>query len=269
MTMGCLVFDPATVVADEPLGPSQYRFVGTWAWWMASGGPALRRYCYLAENVIRVWVPADQSREWPLDRTLTGRRIWLAGSEEDLAAAGSGIPQAWPTGRWRAPYGDFFASDDGREPGLTEGGWQHPTPEFLAALPRDPGLLYERLRADSPGERPGYSGVFTYACDVLRAGLVPADLRGALYQALLTMPAVRLAEAQGRDEGRREVSLGFEMRGHRKEIFVDFVCGQFSGERDSLTRDTRDLKAGTVTTSTVVRVATVDRIGQSPDGDAL
>lgn len=83
------------------------------------------------------------------------------------------------------------------------------------------------------------------------------------------MPAVRLAEAQGRGEGRREVSRGIEMRGHRKEIFVDFACGQFSGERDSLTRDTPDLKAGTVTTSTVVRVATVGRIGQSPDGDAL
>lgn len=163
--MGCLVFDPATVVADEPLGPSQYRFVGTWAWWMASGGPALRRYCYLAENVIRVWVPADQRREWLLDRTLTGQRIWLAGSEEDLAAAGSEIPQAWPTGRWRAPYGDFFASDDGREPGLTDGGG--------STLPRSFSLLCHVIPA----------------CFMSGCGRI-ARVRGPVIAVCLLMPAM-------------------------------------------------------------------------------
>lgn len=220
------MFDPAAVVADDPLTPDQYRFVGTRAWWIGSGGPASQRYCYLAEHVLAVWVPAHQRNEWLLDRR----------------------------------------TDDGREPGPLEAWWQQPAPDFLAGLPRDPRLLYERLQSDSPADRPGYCGAFTYAADALRTGLVPADLRAALYRALLMIPEVRLAEAEGREAGSGEVSLGLDDGVHLTEIFISSSGGQFSGERSRLTHDTRELKAGSVTTSTVVQVSKADRIGQWPAG---
>src|SRR6266536_2371760 len=94
----------------------------------------------------------------------------------------------WPTGRWRAPHGNFFAADAGQEPGPQQGCWQVPTPDFFAALPRGARRLHDRLRTDSPADRPGYTGVLTYAIYALQTGLVPADLRAALYRALLLLP---------------------------------------------------------------------------------
>lgn len=116
------------------------------------GGPG-KRYAYPAEHVLQLWVPADPARDWLLDRRTTGARVWLSGTEEQAAADGFGTEAHWPTGRW-----------------------QTPNTEFLAGVTRDPRLLYERLRRDSP-ERSGYHGPFTYAADVLRSGLVPPDLR--------------------------------------------------------------------------------------------
>ena len=148
-----LVIDPAAVAVDEPLGPGQYRYVLTRAWWTGHLQRSGHDFSCLAENVIQVWVPADEREEWLLDRRQTGRRIWLEGSAERLARAGGGPLGSWPTGRWRAPYGGFFAAESGEQPGPMEECWQLPNSHFLAALPRDPQVLYERLRADSPDDK--------------------------------------------------------------------------------------------------------------------
>ena len=257
------VFDPAAAAADEPLRPGQYRSVGTRAWWLASGGPARNRYCFLAEIVTQLWVPAEAPLEWLLDRRVTGRRIWLLSSAEQVREAGLEIPGGWPAGRWQAPYGDFAAAREGRAPEPREGCWQVPTAEFLAALPRDPARLLQRLQADSPATRPGYHGPFTYAADVLRSGLVPADLRAALYQALLSLPAVRLDGAAGRD-GSGEAALILDDGARRHEVFISPAGAQFTGERTTLTKDTADLPAGTVTASAAVTVAAAGQPGQVP-----
>jgi hypothetical protein len=259
------VIDPAAAAVDEPLGSGQYRYVATRAWWMATFGPSERRCSFLGENIMQVWIPADESQEWLLERRVTGRRKWLAGSPQEAAAAGVDEGGGWPDGRWRAPYGDFFGAENGDWPGRGEGCWQIPTSGFLAALPRDPARLYERLETDSPHDRPAYTGAFVYAADALRSGRVPADLRAALYRAMLLIPGVTISEAG--DPGqvpRISLSLADGMR--RSEIFISGSDGQFAGERDTLTRDTRELKAGTVRKSTTIRVATVDTPGQLPAG---
>jgi hypothetical protein len=82
---------------------------------------------------------------------------------------------------------------------------------------------------------------------------------------MLLIPGARIAEAG--DPGqvpRVSLSLADGMR--RSEIFISGRDGQFAGERDTLTRDTGELKAGTVTKSTTIRVATVDTPGQLPAG---
>jgi hypothetical protein len=257
------VIDPAAVAVDEPVGPDQYRFVLTRAWWMGHVQLSGHDFSCLAENVIQVWVPADEREEWLLDRRQTGRRIWLEGSAEQLARAGGGPLGSWPTGRWQAPFGDFFAAESGEQPGPMEECWQLPDSHFLAALPRDPQVLYERLRADSPDDRPGYVGPFVYAADALRSGRVPADLRAALYRALLLLPGIEVGEADDQD-GTRRIALAVDDGVQRNETFIRSADGQFAGERATLTRDVRGLKAGTVTTNTAVSVAIVDTLGQLP-----
>lgn len=257
------MIDPAAVAVDEPLGPGQCRYVLTRAWWTGHLQRSGHDFSCFAENVIQVWVPADEREEWLLDRRQTGRRIWLEGTAEQLARAGGGLLGSWPAGRWQAPYGDFFAAESGEQPGPREDGWQFPGSHFLAALPRDPQMLYERLRADSPDDRPGYVGPFVYAADALRTGRVPADLRAALYRALLLLPGVEIIEADDQ-EGTRHISLAADDGVRRNEIFISSADGQFAGERATLTGDVRSLTAGTITTDTAVRVAIVDALGQLP-----
>lgn len=44
---------------DEPIEPGQYRYIATRAWWMASFGSRRTSYAYLAEHLMREWVPAE------------------------------------------------------------------------------------------------------------------------------------------------------------------------------------------------------------------
>ena len=256
------MIDPAAVASDEPIRPDQYWRVATHAWWMANMGSPSQRYSYLAEVIMNVWVPFDRQRDWLMDRRLTGRRVWIQGSEEQAAEAGFEIIDRWPTGRWRAPYGDFPAVSAGRQPGPREGSWQRPTPDFLAALPRDPSQLLDQLRADSPDDKPGYTGAFAYATDALRTGLVPADLRAALYRALLILPKAQITERSDTDNG-QDLSLSIAGGDRLSEIFVNSANGQFAGERSTFTRDIGEFTAGTVQTSTVVVTTVVDEIGQN------
>jgi hypothetical protein len=257
------VIDPAAVAVDEPMGPGQCRYVLTRAWWMGHVQRSGHDFSCLAENVIQIWVPADERDQWLLDRRQTGRRTWLEGTAEQFARASGGLLGSWPTGRWQAPFGDFFAAESGKQPGPVEECWQLPNSHFLAALPRDPQVLYERLRADSPDDRPGYAGAFVYAADALRTGRVPADLRAGLYRALLLLPGVETGEADDQG-GTRRICLAVDDGVRRNEIFISSADGQFAGERATLTRDVRGLAAGTVTTDTAVRVAIVDVLGQLP-----
>jgi hypothetical protein len=256
------MIDSAATATDEPLGPDQYLYIATRAWWMATHSSPPHRYSYLAEVTSHIWVPSDQQKDWLMDRQLTGRRVWVQGSEEQAAQVGVQISEAWPTGRWRAPYGDFFAASAG-QPSPRVGSWQIPTPEFLAALPRDPRQLLNHLQADSPNDEPGYNGAFAYAADALRTGLVPADLRAALYRALLMLPTTKLTAPTDAEKG-QDISLSSDDGHSRTEIFITSANGQFAGERSTVTRDTGDLKAGTVTQSTTVTITTVDSIGQMP-----
>lgn len=257
--------DLALRTTDEPIGPDQYRYIATHAWWMGSvacgscGGDV---HVHLSEHLVQQWTPARPERDWLLDRELTGRHTWLAGCGERAVAAGFDLRRSWPTGRFRAPFGDFWAPRSGADPPARAGGWTAPTPEFLARLPREPGALHARLCADNPARR--YGGPFTAAVDALRSCTVPADLRAALYGALLALPAVQLAEVTDID-GQSCPALVHDAGPTRTELLIDPVDGQYAGERDTLRRGSAcGLTAGTVIASTSVRTAVVDTIGVPP-----
>lgn len=251
-----------TGAVDEPVGPGEYRYIATHAWWMAS----MEEYSYLAENLLETWVPVDQQQEWLWRRDVTGARKWVSGSEEEARKAGFPIDEAgWPEGEWRAPCGDWFAVEEGREPCATEGSWQGPDEEFLASLPRDTQALYDRLRADTEGrgQDPDLEMV-VYVADVLRTGLVPADLRAALYRALAKVPGLEITEQVANLDGVAGTAYGISVGGVRHDVIVDPETGQFIGERQVTEDGFENIPAGTVMEYTSVTTAVVPAMGVRP-----
>lgn len=254
--------------SDEPLAADAYRYIATHAWWMgtfwddAAEDPSC--YVHLSEHLLQQWTPAMQESDWLLDRVLTGRVQWLAGSGEAAVAAGFTLTDHWPVGRFRAPFGDFYAELNELEPRRPAGGWANPTPEFVALLPRDPRALRARLEEDSPPGR-SYSGPFRSAVDALRTCMLPADLRGALYAALLELPDVTLVDEVKDLDGNLCHALVHDAGPTRTELLVDPVDGQYAGERDVLRRSSPcGLAAGTMIAETSVRTSVVGLIGSPP-----
>jgi hypothetical protein len=247
---------------DEPLGPGQYRYIATHAWWMSS----MDRYSYLAENLLETWVPADQEQDWLWRRDVTGARKWVSGTEEEARANGLPIDEpGWPEGEWRAPCGDWFAADEGRRPCSQRGGWGTPDAEFLASLPRDPGRLYDRLRADTEGRGsdPDLEMV-VYVADALRTGLVPADLRAALYRVLAKVPGLQVTEEVANLDGRKGTAFGMSAGGTRHDVIIDPATGQFIGERQVSEEGFAAIPAGTVMEYTSVTTTVVPGMGVEP-----
>jgi hypothetical protein len=242
---------------DVPIGPGQYRYVATHAWWMSMSN----KYAYLAENLLETWIPAYEGQDWLQRRTVTGARKWVVGTES--AARADGFLTDAPGGlesESRAPCGDWSAQ--GREPCTTKGNWQVPDAGFLASLPRDPDRLYDRLHTDV-GDR-GTAHVVTYVADVLRSGLVPADLRAALYRALAKVPGLQITEEFANLDGQKGTAYGISEAGTRHDVIIDPTTGQFIGEREITEKGFEKIPAGTVTEYTSMTTAVVNGMGISP-----
>jgi hypothetical protein len=258
------LLEPALRTADRPLGPDQYRYVATRGWWMGSFGTSTGMLLHLTEQWIRQWIPARPERDWLLDREVTGRVRWLTGSAQEALAEGFDLVDAVPTGRYRAAHGDFYAALDDIAPRRRPGTWHAPTVEFLARLPRDPDELLTRLCADGPEGRTA-SQPFARAVGALRSGLVPADLRAALYAALVALPAVSVEENAADLDGNPRMAFVHDDGPTRTDLFVDPADGAFAGERDTLRTPSRlGLAAGTIVLCTTVVRTVVDTLGGLP-----
>ena len=247
---------------DEPLGPGQYRYIATHAWWMAS----MDRYSYLAENLLETWVPADEKQDWLWRRDVTGARKWVSGTESEAKADGMRIDGSeWPEGEWRAPCGDWFAKDEGRTPCASPGSWQVPNEEFMAALPRDPDQLYARLHEDTAGRgRDESLEMVVYVADILRSGLVPADLRAALYRVLAKVPNLQITDEVANLDGKKGTAFGVSAKGLRHDVIIDPATGQFIGEREIAEAGHNNIPPGTVMEYTSVTTAIVNSMGTKP-----
>ena len=247
---------------DEPVGPGQYRYIETHVWSTVFGGYDIFR----DEQLTRIWVPAqpdDPLEKWMIDRHPTGSRVWIEGSEEQARKDGTFLDpqQTGVTLQATAPCGNFYGS---RTCPRTDGLWQDPTPSFLAGLPRDPAELLERLQADAPANGRGPTELLVYAADALRTGLVPADLRAALYQALTRLDSVELTEDAVNLDGLTGSAIGMNDGQIRQDIIIDPASGAFIGDREVTTDDLDDAPAGTTLSYTAVTTAVVDAIGVVP-----
>ena len=99
-----------------------------------------------------------------------------------------------------------------------------------------------------------------YIADLLRTGLIPADLRAALYKAAALIPGVTVTDNQATLRGQTGVAIGrVEDVSHmRQDIIIDPLTGQLIGERSVLTEGTGDIPAGTVAGWTTIRTRVVD-----------
>ena len=145
------------------------------------------------------------------------------------------------------------------------GGWQVPTAAFVAGLPRDPERLFDRLRNDTDGHgRDPDQEVLVYAADALRSGLLPADLRAAIYRALTRLPSLKITERAATLDGRTGTALGVTAAGQRQEIVIDPETGVFIGERERLSEEMEGVRAGTMTGSSTVTYGIADQPWQRP-----
>lgn len=109
--------------------------------------------------------------------------------------------------------------------------WQVPSPAFLTSLPRDVGQLRDRLYRDSAGRGRGSDAeAFIYVADVLRSGIVPADLRAALFEVLRTVDGVTVLDEPS-IEGRQVVVIGIKDAVESSQLIIDPDGGQVVGER--------------------------------------
>ena len=248
---------------DQTVPPGKYRYIATHALNMSYSQSATADFAVRTGTRIETWVPADRTATWFERRTDTGERTWLVGTAQQAHDAGVPDPRAQPEqlhgrcGNWNP--------DPGTDPCAAAGNWQTPGDTFTAELPRNPYRLYQRLRKDTAGHgNDADQEVLVYAADALRSGLLPADLRAALYRALTYLPTLTITERTATLDGRAGTALGIAAAGERQEIIIDPADGTFIGERTRLTADRDGIPAGTVTGSSSLQYGIAERAGEPP-----
>jgi hypothetical protein len=252
----------ATIQTSDPVvGPGQYLKIETKT--LTGGGVAAADGSEINWQEMtggQVYVPADREGEWVWNRE---ERVPLESSSEAAKAAAAETAErqkaappearAMLVGIQRAPGGAF----NGNEPQVIIG-----TPLTEAdSLPRDPQALLDLIyeRTEGAGKTPERAAFVTIA-DGLRTGVVPADLRAALYKAAALIPGVTVADRQATVDGRTGIAIGLPSPDGvaRQDIIIDPASGLVIGERDVLVKDYPGSPAGTVTGWTSVKTSVVD-----------
>lgn len=250
--------------ADPVVRPGQYLKIETTEL-TGSGAQAAdgREINWQETTGGQVYVPADRAGEWVWNRE---GRVPLASSSEQAKAEAERLRQLSKTknlpkdqvnpmigGVLRANGGAFY----GNEPTVIIG-----TPlKDAGSLPRDPRALLDLIydRTKGAGKSPEAEAFLTIA-DGLRTGVVPADLRAALYKAAALIPGVTVWDRQATVDGRPGIAIGLASPhgGTRRDIIIDPTSGLVIGEQDVLLKDYPGAPAGTVSTWTSVKTSVVD-----------
>lgn len=187
----------------------QYLLSRTHADWLIestqAGGTTDRQ---MNEQIIEVYMPTDPDAPWVMYRDW---RANVPGDEETLRAADGNF------------YGDY------------------PSPVAdLSDIPTNSGaeaLAYFDAQYTG-GNKSRDEDNFDRITDVLATGLVPADLRAALFEALALIPGVSSTADVENYDGKLGIAIGrteFLRGGQRQEIIVDPATGLVIGERDLYT----------------------------------
>ena len=205
--------------ADPVVGPGQYLEVSTKAVYAAISQSST----YLAHQDGQVYIPADHDADWVWVRDPeTAAKTFGPASERQAAEE---APTTSAPDIIRAAQGAFY---NGR-----------PMDWGLRALPHDPQQLLNYIYRTTAGRgvSPDGEALGTIA-DILRTGVVPAELRAVLYRALAGIPGVTISDTTATLDGRTGVAFGRdEGNGLRQEIIIDPATGLMIGEREVVLRE--------------------------------
>lgn len=137
----------------------------------------------------------------------------------------------------RQVYGDECTGLPGqawvgdKTPSQLPASWYSPTPEMIASLPRDVDALRERLYKDTKGQGRGTDhAVHTAVTDMLVSGMVPADLRSALYKVLISLPTTTSGGTRMVGDVEGVVIGARDFAGLTDEIIIDPATGELIGK---------------------------------------
>ncbi len=203
--------DQSMTFVDPVPGPGQFLLVHTHANWLVSGiDEAGNMTNSMNAQTIDVYRPGDPDQDWVL------RRDW-----------GDGHPVPMEIEVIRAKDGYFYG-----------GPWTLMSDDELDALPRDGHALYDHFNSSYQGGSASRDeNNFVRITDILRMGLIPADLRAGLYKALALIPGVNASE-QANFDGKVGVAIGRTeplRAGQRAEMIIDPTTGLVIGERTIMT----------------------------------
>ncbi|KQO64238.1 CU044_5270 family protein [Curtobacterium sp. Leaf261] len=215
---------------------------------------------YVADDVSITWVPRSISRTWTRVSWSEPASTFYGGAAAHDAARRDYATEAHrdTPNHERAAGGDFTNGELGGTPAGTL------TPADIPGLPRDPGALVRRIEAapKSVGDT-DTEHVFDTVAEMLRTGLVPADLRVGMYDALATLPGITVTERQASLDGRTGTAIGLAdpSGSEQRQVIIDRSSGDYLGERMLQLERNGSIPAGTVMDSVSVvsmQVSTAD-----------
>lgn len=218
---------------DLQPAPGDYLLVSKRGQWQDSSNASDPSETSTYQQIIDVYVPGDPSEDWVMERD------W-----------GIAAPVPGQIDVERAPDGAFYGHP-----------WGLLNEEEMSELPRNGEELLEWVNSRyTGGSASRDEDNFVQIVDLLRIGLVPADLRAGLYDALALIPGVDASEqvnldgVEGTAIGRTEPLRA----GLREEIIIDPTTGLVIGERTAATYAIFGFGANEVTGHTAISYNIVD-----------
>lgn len=237
--------------ADPVVHPGQYlKIDSTNLWGSSAVDEDGNEYQWLDTEKMTMYIPAGRNDEWVWERS--GRiptTFFDEASKEYVERTQTGDPEGYVL---RGANGAFYGAGTGSS---------FPAPGYLDALPRDPRMLLDDIYAKTAGKGQSADGeALVFIADLLRTGIVPGEVRAALYKAAALIPGVTVTDEQATLDGRKGIAIGrVEDFSHfRHDIIIDPNNGLPIGERQVLTEPRGTMPAGTATTWTTVETSVSD-----------
>jgi len=240
----------AIQTSDPAVGPGQYLKI-------ESNNINLSSYTDEKGNVYQwldseqgtKYVPANRDDEWVWQRSARIPTTFFDDKSKEVALS---MQTGWNGELLRGKNGGFYGAPPDPSTSLS----------YLDSLPRDPYLLLNNIYKKTIGQGQSIDGeALVFIADLLRTGVVPADLRASLYKAAALIPGVTITDEQATLDGRKGIAIGRLEEGlskTRQEIIIEPTTGLLIGEREVLTQPSGTIPAGTAITWTGIKTSVSD-----------
>lgn len=237
--------------ADPVVNPGQYlKIQSSNLWGSFTTDENGKEFQWLDTEHMTMYIPADRNDEWVWERS---GRIPTTFFDEASKQHAQSIDTGGPTAHvLRGANGGFYGPPD-------QSGF--PSSEYLKSLPREPHMLLNNIFKRTLGQGQSIDGqALVFIADLLRTGMVPADLRAALYKAAALIPGVTVTDDQATLDGRKGIAIGRveEVSHTRQDIIIDPKTGLLIGERQVITQAQGTMPAGTAITLTTIETSVAD-----------